>query len=305
MTPEKSRRKWTPLLLVILPAWLILSATIGIWLLFRHEKKESEKEQARFAQAISTPLLADDLKKIVTVIGDRNPSSEQAAANLSSIASMIEGQLGPSNIGFAVKKHRGPAKWPILQVTIRGKSEEAPVWVVTSYDSRPGTRGAEANGSGLAATLSTVQALATDTPRHSVHFVFLPHANDPESPVVENATLLKKLIEDSSPSTSILVVEAMGDAETLWLTSRDTDAFPLTMVSGLGKVVGAEVACLGDDQDLASVLFEMNLPAVRVATRAILTHNEPDDREPFPPTVSAATGRLVELVRRLSARENK
>ena len=52
--------------------------------------------------------------------------------------------------------------------------------------------------------------------------------------------------------------------------------------------------------DLASVLFEMNLPAVRVATRPILTPDEADDREPFAPTVAASAGRLVELIRRLA-----
>lgn len=303
MTAEKPRRRWTPILLVIIPVWLILSATAGIWLLFRHEKKEAEKEQARFAQSVSTPLLADDLKKIVTVIGERNPSSDAAAANLSRMASMIEGLLGPSNTGFAVKKHRGPAAWPILQVTIRGKSDEGPVWVVTSYDSRPGSKGAEANATGLAATFAAAQAMASDKPARSVHFAFVPHLNDRDSPVLESTTVLRDLMRENPPS-AVLAVEAMGDAESLWLTSRDVNALPLSKMDDLGKIVGAEVACLGEDGDLASILFEMNVPAVRVATRAILTPNEPDDREPFAPTVSGSTGRLVELIRRLAI-ENK
>jgi hypothetical protein len=300
MSEEKSRRRWTPILLVIIPVWLIVSAVAGLWLLFRHEKKEAEKEQARFAQSISTPLLTDDLKKIVTVIGERNPSSELSADNLSRMASMIEGLLGPSNTGFAVKKHRGPAAWPILQVTIRGKTEESPIWVVTSYDSRQGSKGAEANATGLAATFASAQAMASDKPARSVHFAFVPHLNDRESQVLDSTTILRDLMWDHPPS-AVLAVEAMGDAETLWLTSRDLNALPLTQMDGLGKIVGAEVACLGEDSDLASILFEMNVPAVRVATRAIVTPDEEDDREPFAPTVSGSTGRLVELVRRLAA----
>lgn len=300
MNSEKPRRRWTPALLVILPVWLILSAIVGLWLLFQHDKKEEQKEQARFAQSVSTPLLGDDLKKIVSIIGDRNPSSEAAEVNLSRMASMIEGLLGPSNTGYAVTKHRGPSNWPILQVTLRGKSEEDPVWVITSYDSRPGSRGAEANATGLAATFAAAQAMALDKPTRPIHFAFLPHANDPESPVAENALILRDLIQ-AKPSSSVLVVEAMGAGETLWITSRDIDAYPLSKVEGLGKIVGAEVACLGEDSDLASVLFEMKIPAVRIATRAILTPDEMDDREPFPPTVSASTGRLVELLRRLSS----
>lgn len=299
MTSEKRRTRWTPILLVVIPVWLVLSASVGIWLLFKHEKKEAEKEQARFSQAISTPLLTDDLKKIVNVIGERNVSSEAAAANLSRMASMIEGILGPSNTGYAVTKHRGPAKWPLLQISIRGKSEEQPVWVVTSYDSPPGSRGAEANASGLAATIAAAQALASDKPARPIHFIFLPHANDPESPILDNALLLRDLLIKNPPS-ALLVVEAMGAGESLWLTSRDTGASPLSKITDLGKVVGAEVACLGEDSDLASVLFELEQPAVRVATRAILTPGEADDREPFAPTVSASAGRLVELIRRLA-----
>lgn len=300
---EKSPRRWTPILLVIIPVWLILSASVGIWLLFRHEKKEAEKEQVRFSQDVSTPSLTDDLDKIVNIIGDRNPASPTAAENLSRMASMIEGSLGPSNTGFTVTKLRGPVAWPILQVTIRGKSPQKPIWIITPYDSRPSTRGAEANASGVASVMAAAQALASDTKKRTIHFAFVPHANDPESPVLETATILRDQIALETPA-DILVVEAMGGGETLWLTSRDVDALPLSLADDLGKIVGAEVACLGEDSDLASVLFEMNLPAVRVSTRAILTPDEPDDREPFPPTVSASTGRLIELIRRLAVQKN-
>ena len=299
MTEIKRRPRWATVLLVVLPLWLVLSASVGIWLLFRHEKKEAEVQQARFSQAVSNPLLADDLKKIVTVIGERNASSETASANLTRMASMIEGVLGPSNTGYEVKKQRGPADWPILHISIRGKSTESHIWVVTSYDRPPGSKGAEANASGLAATIAAAQALAGEKPARSIHFAFLPHANDPESPILETATIFRDLIRENPPS-SILCVEAMGSDESLWLTSRDTSAPALQKIKDLGKAVGAEVACLGEDSDLASVLFEMNLPAARVATRPILTSGEADDREPFAPTVAASTGRLVELIRRLA-----
>lgn len=299
MSETKRRPRWTVVLLVVLPVWLVASASVGIWLLFRHEKKEAEVQQARFSQAVSTPLLADDLKKIVTVIGERNASSETAAANLSRMSSMIDGLLGPSNTGYEVKKQKGPATWPILHVAIRGKSDESPLWVVTSYDSPPGSKGAEANATGLAATIAAAQALAGEKPARAIHFAFLPHANDPESPILETATIFRDMIRENPPST-ILCVEAMGADESLWLTSRNTEAPALSKIQDLGKVVGAEVACLGEDSDLASVLFEMDQPSVRVATRAILTPGEADDREPFAPTVAASAGRLVELIRRLA-----
>ena len=296
-SPHRSR--WVTLLLVVLPLWLVASGGGALWYYFHREKKQALVEQERFSQAVSTPLIADDLRKIVEVIGERNASSETAAANLSRTASMIEGLLGPSNTGYAVRKTKGPADWAILQVTLAGKKPDAPpVWVITSYDSRAGSRGAEANATGLAATLATAQALARDKPNAPVHFIFLPHANDPESPVVETAAKFLELAKLAGPPKAILCVEAMGAGEPLWLTSRDVSATPLNLVAGLGAVYGAEVVCLGDDSDLASILFEMNLPAVRVATRPLITSADADDRLPFAPTVAASAGRLIELIRR-------
>ena len=295
--PKRSR--WVTLLLVLLPIWLIASGAGALWYYYYREKQEALVEQERFARAVSTPMLADDLRKISEVIGERNLSEP---ANLSRVAAMIEGLLGPANTGYAVRKNRGPLEWPLFQITLNGLNPAAPaVWVVTTYDSPAGSRGAEANATGLAATIAAAQALAGDRPAVPVHFVFLPHANHAESPVLETAVKFRELVKSAGTPAAILCVEAMGAGEPLWLSSRDTAAAPLGKVSGLGKVYGAEVICLGEDTDLASVLFEMNLPAVRVSTRAVVAVGEKDDRLPFAPTVAASTGRLIDLIRRCSA----
>lgn len=290
---------WATALLVVLPLWLIASGVFAMWYYFHRERKSELLEQERFATTVSQVSLEDDLRKIVEVIGERNGSSEKAAANLGRMASMIEGTLGPANTGYTVRRIAGPAEWPLLQVTLRGSDAEAKaVWVISSYDSRPGSPGVEANASGVAATLAAAQALAAEKPVTTVHFLFVPHANDPEGPVVETAAQVKSLATDAK---AILCVESMGAGETLWLTSRDATAFPLGKVSGLGRIKGAEVVCLGEDQDLASVLFEMNLPAVRVATRPMVMPDESDAETGPPGFLSASAGRLVELIRRCAA----
>lgn len=301
---SKSRPAWFSLLLVLLPLWLIASGGIAMWYYFHREKTESRVEQERFVQAVSIPLLEDDLRKLVTIIGERNSSSDTAAASLTRAASMIEGLLGPTNTGFAVTKIHGPADWPLLQVTLTGKDPQAaPLWVLASYDSRQGSRGAEANATGLAATLAAAQALARDSPDRSVHFVFLPHANDIESPALETAVKFRETARSATAPRVVLCVEAMGGGETLWLSSRDSSALPpQEKINGLGAVYGADVVCLGEDSDLASVLFEMDLPAIRVSTRAQLTPDEDDDKLPFAPTVAAATGRLIDLIRRCAGK---
>jgi len=288
------RPRWVTVLLVVLPAWLFASGGGALWYYFHLEKKKALVQQERFAQAVSTTLLADDLRKIVEIIGERNPSSESAAEGLSRMASMIEGLLGPSNTGYAVRRHTGPALWPLLQVTIAGKNPAAaPVWVLASYDSRPGSRGAEANASGLAATLAAAQALAADKPEPPIHFVFLPHANDADSPRQETALAFAQIASPAGPPAAVLCIDAMGADPTLWLASRDVSARPLDLAAGLGKV-----ALSSDASDLASRLFEIGLPAVRVATRPPVSADEQDERLPFAPTVAASTGRLLDLIRR-------
>ncbi len=295
---QRKRFRLVPILLVLLPLWFILS---GLFALVRYFEKEEEAvvlDARRFSQAVSTPSLEDDLRKIVEVIGERNTSSP---TQLSAIASMIQGLLGPSNIGYQVKAMAGPAGFPILQVTLPSlKSSAAPVWLITSYDSPTGSRGAEKNATGVVATLATAQALADTRPGRPIHFLFLPHANDRESPLLETALFATRLIQKGPAPKAILCIEAMGAAETLILSSRDNEALPAHEFDGLGKILGAEVVCLGDDFDLSSTLFEMNLPALRIATRPTLLPNEKDDKPPFGPTLAASTGRLIEFVTRLS-----
>jgi len=296
------RPLWINLLLVILPAWLIVSGAGALWYYFHLERKEALVEQQRFSQSVSIPLLSDDLRKIVEVIGERNGSSELAAANLSRTASMIEGLLGPSNTGYAIKRHQSPGQWPLLQASVLGKDRAAPaIWVITSYDSPPGSRGAEANATGLSATIAAAQALANDKPTGSIHFLFLPHANDPEGPLLETVGKVLELLNATAPHNSVFYVEAMGAGESLWLSSRETSAAPLNFATGLGEIHGAEDIRLGEDPDFASILSEAGLPAVRVATRRSSTVAENDDRLPFAPTVAASTGRLIELIRRCAA----
>lgn len=298
MSEEIKKFRLVPWLLVILPAWVIVSAGFALVKYFSDEKSAAIEEAQRFAKSVSTESLADDLKKIINVIGERHTGEPD---KLSATSSMIRGVLGPSNTGYEVKTVKGPGPFPILHITIPSeKVDAAPLWLLTSYDSPPGSRGAERNATGLAATLAAAQALAGDKPARPVHFLFLPHANDPEAPVIETALIASKLIGSSPSPKAILCVEAMGDAETLILSSRDTEALPAVEFADLGEILGAEVVCLGEDSDLASILFEMDRPAVRVATRPMLLPDENDDKLPFAPTLAASSGRLIELVRRLA-----
>lgn len=295
---EKRKFRLMPWLLVILPLWLIASGAFALVQYFKNEETAKIESAQRFAKSVSTESIADDLKKIISVIGERNTSKP---AQLSATASMIEGTLGLSNTGYEVATIKSPSDFPILKITIPSlKKSSGPIWIITSYDSPDSSRGAEKNATGLVATLATAQALADDSPTQPIHFLFIPHANEADAPVLETATLVSQLIQAETQPRAILCIEAMGDAESLILSSRDTTALPTVDFEDLGKILGAEVVCLGDDFDLSSTLTEMKLPAIRIATRPMLLPDEADEKIPFAPTLAASTGRLIELVRRLS-----
>lgn len=294
---EQRKSRLLPWLLVILPLWLIASGVFALVKYFKNEETAKIEAEQRFTKSVSSESIADDLKKIISVIGERNTSKPY---QLSATAAMIQGTLGPSNTGYQVEKINSPSDFPILKVTIPSlKKSTEPIWILTSYDSPDGSRGAEKNATGLIATLAAAQALADFSPAQPIHFLFIPHANEDDAPVLETSIIISKIIQSNKPS-AVLCIEAMGDAETLIISSRETTALPKVDFEDLGKILGAEVVCLGDDFDLASTLVEMNLPAIRISTRPTLLPDESDEKIPFAPTLAASTGRLIELVRRLS-----
>lgn len=293
---SSKKSRLVPILLVVLPLWLVASAAFALVKYFQNEKADARAAEQRFSQSVSSTRIADDLRKIVDILGERNTTSPK---KLAATASMIQGLLGPSNTGYDVKNINSPTDFPIIQVTVPSeRSSASPVWILTSYDSPLGSRGAEKNASGLAATLAAAQALADATPSNPIRFLFIPHVNEIDAPVLETALITSKHIGDNH--AGILCVEAMASSETLILTSRDTEATPVEKFAGLGKILGAEIACLGDDFDLASTLYETGLPAIRIATRPTLLPDEEDNKVPFAPTLAASTGRLIELIQRLS-----
>jgi hypothetical protein len=298
MSETKGRSPWITVLLVGLPLWLAASAGIALWLYFRAEQSQEQDQQVRFVTPISASSIADDLRKFVEVIGERNTSNAAAKAGLNSVASMIEGQLGPSNTGFRIQHELGPANWSLIYITILGKQPSLPaIWVVTPYDTRAGSRGGEWNSSGLAATLAAAQAFAGDTPSRTVHFLFLPHFYDTEGPVGPTVETLRALVEKAGGASTMLAVEAMGGSEELWI---GPGAKLPEIADGIGRSPSPLDLGGMSEQTLAGRLAGAALPATRISTRGLPRPEETDERTPFAGTVAVSAGELLKLIRLLS-----
>lgn len=301
MSSEESpgRPKWLVILIVGLPAWLIVSAVVGIWHKAKKENAPEAEPAKLLVQQISTSAVADDLKKLVDWIGERNGAGEDAAEGLRRTGSWIEGSLGPGNVGHTVGKIRGPAGFPLFHAIQPGSDPKEPaLWVLAGYDSRQGSPGVEANGTGVSAVLAACRAITGDVTKASIHYLFLPHVYDEEGPVLETASATAELIRSQGTAGRVLVVEAMGSGPSLWLSSRAPEIIPEALAEGLGGLKGAEVVCLGEDTDLASILFEMGLPGIRVSTRPLVTAGEDDSAPADPVKVAAASENLLQFIRR-------
>ena len=299
----RKSRKWLTIALLTIPVWLLASGGVGVWLYFHHQKEKEREEVARFSQNVSAGALEQDLKALAFSIGERNPGAD-SGKGLTKAAAWIEGSLGPSNAGYPVKKLPGPVaganSWPLLRVTVRGSKPDAPaIWVMAAYDSPAKSRGVEAGATAVVATMATAQALAADKPSRSVHFLFVPHGNDRSDLAGLTFEKVRQLVQTEGKPLAVICVDAMGAGKELWVSSRDTANAILPTVGNLGKIVGAEVICLNDANDLSSELFARGLPAVRVATRTPVAEGESDEALPASDIFAASTGRLVEWIRRI------
>jgi hypothetical protein len=119
----------------------------------------------------------DDLRSYVRILSEEfGPRSADDAAKLTQTANWIESTLGPSNMGFAVRAEMvdfGDRKLRNLSVRVHGTESPAELVVVAAhYDTRPGSPGANSNGTGVAAALSLANAFPGTEPRRTICIAF-------------------------------------------------------------------------------------------------------------------------------------
>lgn len=279
-------------LLVLLPLWLVASTVFGLFLWWRGERNKSEPEQVRFTTPVEVDRLADDMRKLVEIVGPRQVGSEAGAFGLTRAATMIEGSLGASNAGYRIEKVSGPetpgGSWPLLMVTLPGDARP-PVWVMTAYDTADGRLAADS--SAVASTLAVAQALAGDSPGRPVTFAFVPHLHEPGAPSSATFDLLSGRIR---PAAVVLWVGSMAGSGDLQVSGsaagwphREAIVRHATPVDAAGDSDGRP--------------FPSDPRVVRVAAKSP-AGGEGETRQGVDPDAhAAATRALAELVRDLAA----
>ena len=295
MSPQPGRPKWLTLTLVLLPLWLIVSAGFAVHRRVTSEAGENQRPRNQFSRSISSKEIGDDLRKLTAWIGERHPSGDGPAKNLTRTAAWIEGLLGPTNTGYVIVKKQGPSQWPILMAELPAKNPKKPaLWVVSTYDSRAGSKGIEANATGIVATIAAARAIAGSEMHSDIRFAFLPHFNDSNSPRTETAALLQKLIAQYAQPQVVLCVEAMGAQAALLASSPDAALLASLPLHDLAAALEAD----SGSNNLSEMLFELGLPAARIASRPPIAIDERDDRMPSEETIAQTAMHLTELIKR-------
>jgi hypothetical protein len=106
--------------------------------------------------------------------------------------------------------------------------------------------------------------------------------------------LLQKLIAQYAQPQVVLCVEAMGAQAALLASSPDAALLASLPLHDLATALEAD----SGSHNLAEMLFELGLPAARIASRPPIAIDERDDRMPSEETIAQTAMHLTELIKR-------
>ncbi len=272
MVDSERKFSWVKLIIVAIPVWLLVSGGVGLWLHFRAADQKERDNRLAYQKQINAVSVIDDFNKITDVIGARHVESEQGRAGLTRMAAMIEGSLGPSNMGFQVIKHQGPlldeVSFPLIEVAVMPKISTTSLWVVVPYDAPATESRGSAAASSLAVSFAVAQALVAKELPTNIHFLFVPHAFADEELRMSLIGKIKQIIDKKSGCSQVLVIGSQLHPGELFVSSRDASVPLMKKASDLIHDLGAEAICMQDDGELSVLLFEAGLPSSLLLTQS-------------------------------------
>ncbi|MDG1357795.1 MAG: hypothetical protein P8P36_06345 [Akkermansiaceae bacterium] len=239
------------ILIMILPVGVVIGTIIFMFMYFYLEREDEKNHAVIVSHGLRVSDLEDMVGKFTDRIGQRNIESEQGRAGLRRAASMIEGRLGPQNVGYPVVKSEGKAAygllWKSLSVEILG--EEKPDEVVFAAVSYAGA-GEDADANIVSTLIMLASSMARENPARTIRFVFTPLNDSPEE---QNQWLIERCLKPGESCVGILGIKTMpvmpsaGDAAwqadvrsaydiAWWNTLKDEKTDSISLSSGTGSV---------------------------------------------------------------------
>ncbi|MDX1680251.1 MAG: hypothetical protein R3242_05930, partial [Akkermansiaceae bacterium] len=276
--------------LLLVPLWLALSAAVAVWWSLRSDDQEEEERNRRYALKMSEERIAEDMRKFIEVIGPRNSDHPE---KLVQAAAMIDGTLGPSNTGYTIKRIPGPDEAPVIRASLdQARNKGRPIWVMTSYDTAPGSQSIRADSSAVAALMGIAQTMSRDDLPTDIHFLFLPCGNDPDRPC---EVAIRNLQGTMERPALVFYLETMDlGPDLLALHSGELSEPESESMGQLGRFSPRDQAI--------PIIHELEQSSLRILQ--IMSGNGlGEDAVPSAANVAITAGKLVEWLRRAARLE--
>lgn len=243
-------------LIVALPAGLLLSGVLAVLNTHFDEEKESvdpnEKVRLEAAAINRKPVHAVDLVTSLEILSGRlGERHVLLPEKLESAAVWIESTLGPGNIGYVIERQ----VFEVNGLRVRNLIAELPgrerreeiVVVAAHYDTVPGSPGANASGSGIAALVSLARAFAGDPQTRTLRFVALVNEASPDDSADSRGS--HQYLTDSRAKGERIV--AMINLRSLgyYSTAAGSQQVPIDGKADVFGTVGNFFALIGEQED--------------------------------------------------------
>ena len=207
---SEQQPRFYKIMLMILPVGVVVGTIVFMFMYFYMEREDERKHAVIASYGMRLDDLDDMVEKFTDRIGPRTHATEQGRYGLKQAASMIEGRLGPQNVGYPVKKGEGEAidglQWKSLWVDLTGAVD--PDQVVLAAVSYAGA-GEVADGNALSTMMMLASSMAREKPAKTIRFVFLPLNL---SPAQQNSWLRDRCVGAGETCIGIVGLKTMDAA---------------------------------------------------------------------------------------------
>lgn len=206
------------ILLMVLPVGVVVGTIIFMFMYFHLEREEEKNHSVIVAHGFRATDLEDMVDKFTGRIGLRDMNTKAGRSGLRRAASMIEGRLGPQNVGYSVTRSDGLAAhgllWRSLSVEVPG--EKNPQEVVFAAVSFAGS-GQDADANTVSTMVMLASSMALEKPARTLRFVFIPMEDTTAS---KNQWLLSRCLKPGETCAGIIGLETMQEmpstADSAW-----------------------------------------------------------------------------------------
>lgn len=295
---SKKSLPWAKILIVAIPLWLAVSGGLGLWLHFRQQEKDRQDQRHAYRKDINADSVADDFAKIVNFLGPRHYGTTTSSESLQRMASMIEGAMGLSNIGYEVTKVAGKDQSgftaPILMADVLRRKTKEEIWVLVPYDSPATLPRGQASASAVAASFAVAQTLVGRPLERNVRFVFLPMVDGDEQDQHAIAAQLQRLMAKHGEVWQVLLLGSMLHEGKLHAVCANAE-------QPMRRDLLKNVVISGDSQvqtRFCQILEQMNLPLAYLSTKPseVISAEQEDEMLAAKKVIAVRAGDVAELL---------